>query len=99
MIPSYPSFGPLEKSDQPAFEAAFSGNPPEISEFTFSNLYAWRNAYRFRVALRDGFILLQAKGSKEGSPAVFFPPIGKGNPNVMMLAILNEIGGSFVRLP
>ena len=59
MIPLYPSFGPLEKSDQPLFEQAFADNPPEISEYTFTNLYAWRTIYQFQASLRDGFILLR----------------------------------------
>ena len=34
---------PLEITDKELFEGYFEQYPPEISEYSFTNLYMWRN--------------------------------------------------------
>jgi hypothetical protein len=60
-------------ADKPRFDAAFASEQPEISEFTFTNLYAWRAAYGFRVSALDSSIILS---SERGGKKEFFRPIG-----------------------
>jgi hypothetical protein len=75
-IPAYPEFRPLDIGDQARFEDAFRQDPPEISEFTFTNLFSWRRAYDFRVSHIDGLLVLSGgQGPKRG----FFRPIGAGD--------------------
>jgi hypothetical protein len=71
-IPLYPEFRPLELHDKPVFDNAFKSNPPEISEYTFTNLYAWRKAYDLKVSKYGEFLILSCC---EVATA-FYPPIG-----------------------
>jgi len=45
MIPEFPESREMTLADKPAFDAIFAAHPPEISAYTFTNIYAWRNAY------------------------------------------------------
>ena len=59
LIPSYPDFVPLEIGLKNILHPRLSLTPDGVSEFTFSNLYLFRNKYKYRVS-RD------AKGSGSG---------------------------------
>ena len=95
-IPIYPSSRPLERSDKTEFEEFFSLNPPEISEFTFTNLYAWREAYGFRISRLSGFIVLS---SGSGDERRFFRPIGRGADLEVCVRSLAGERASFIRIP
>ena len=91
-IPSYPLFEPIKKEHKPLFEEIFKNNPPEASEFTFTNLYSWRRAYGFEVSMLDLSVILK---SNKG----FFIPLGKADPVSAIKRILKEQGGVFIRVP
>ena len=46
----YPQFRPIDIKDKPLFDEAFKNYPPRISEFTFTNLYAWRHVYKLSIS-------------------------------------------------
>ncbi|MFA5271290.1 MAG: phosphatidylglycerol lysyltransferase domain-containing protein [Candidatus Omnitrophota bacterium] len=95
-IKTYPEFQSLEKEHKPLFDELFLKMPPVISEFTFTNLYSWRNIYKISVSNLDGFLLLL---SEKNSKRSFFMPLGDGSvKNIIekVLAVQNVI---FVRLP
>lgn len=94
-IPEYPRFRPIEIGDRESFEAAFAARPPEISEFTFTNLYAWRAAYGFQVSRLGDFLILS---SGDGDSRKFFRPIGAGNPKEPAARLAQE-KIPFVRVP
>ncbi len=94
-INPYPQFRPLDINDKPLFTEAFENYLPRISEFTFTNLYAWRHLYKFSLADLDGLIILRS----EEKGLRFFNPIGKGDMRSVISKILGDIGGSFIRLP
>lgn len=94
-LPVYPQTVPLEKKHKPLFDEAFRTAQPAISEFTFTNLFAWRDSYGFRVAGRDGYILLAANLHRQ---PVFFPLIGPAGAHELMRALLRETGIPFVRV-
>lgn len=75
-IPEFPEFKELSLEDKPLFDRVFSQYPPSISEFTFTNLFIWRDAYRIKVSRMDPFICLLSDRGKE---SFFFPPIGQGD--------------------
>ena len=75
-IPEFPQFKELSLEDKPLFDTAFQQYPPLISEFTFTNLFIWRHAYRFKMARFKKFICLMSE-KKEGP--FFFPSIGEGD--------------------
>ncbi|HNX80624.1 MAG TPA: phosphatidylglycerol lysyltransferase domain-containing protein [Candidatus Omnitrophota bacterium] len=95
-VPEYPVFEPMCLGHQGFFDQAFAKNPPEISEFTFTNLYAWRNAYRFYVARYDDFLIVRSDA--KGIPC-FLEPIGTGDKRAVMENILVDTAGSFIRIP
>ena len=93
---AYPHFRPLSIEDQPLIETALKNNPPEISEFTFTNLFAWRDIYHFQISLLDNFILLTTASDQMRK---FFPPIGKSDCKKIIERVLQETGGTFIRIP
>lgn len=96
-IPPYPSFRPIGSLDKNLFDEAFRNNPPEISEYTFTNLYSWRKVYDFEISRLDDFIILASKNGP-GLPR-FFDPIGKGDKKGAITKILQDCAATFVRIP
>ena len=72
-----PQFQPLSLACQALIDDFLRRNPPEISELTFSNLFIWRNHYRFQVAVLEDFLTLLAQ--PPGVSPFFFPPVGRGD--------------------
>lgn len=50
MIPYYPDFVPMSRELKPAMHPHLSLTPDGVSEYTFSNLYLFRNRYAYRVS-------------------------------------------------
>jgi len=74
-IPEFPKFKELSLEDKSLFDRMFTQYPPQISEFTFTNLFIWRNAYQIEISRLQNFLCLFAK---KGNHPFFFPPIGEG---------------------
>ncbi len=69
-----PDFKSITMEDRIIFNTYFDKYPPEISEFTFTNLYMWRNHYQFRWTIyKNQFILTS---TKEPNKLTAFPPMG-----------------------
>jgi len=75
-IPEFPQFKDFSLEEKPILEEAFLKFPPVISEFTFTNLFIWRQAYQLRISHLKDFICLLAD---KGDQSFFFPPIGEGD--------------------
>lgn len=95
-IKPYPGFEALDKEMKSLFSDAFLKLNPVISEFTFTNLYCWREAYKFSISMLDNFIILR---SGEGNTAKFFPPLGSGEAKLVIQKIISDTKKSFMRLP
>ena len=74
--PEFPQFKDFSLEEKPLLEEAFLKFPPVISEFTFTNLFIWRQVYQLRISHLNGFICLL---SDKGDQSFFFPPIGEGD--------------------
>lgn len=92
----YPLFRPLQKSDKPLFDEAFIKNPPEISEFTFTNLYAWREIYNIKFSVLNDALILRSEAREVPE---FFPPIGRTNTKHIIEELIKASGGVFIRTP
>jgi len=92
MLPDYPASRELALDDQPVFNRLFAENPPDISEFTFTNLYGWRSAYQFRISRLGEWILLH---SRKG----LLPPVGNGDPKPVILQLLQGGEQAVIRIP
>jgi hypothetical protein len=75
-VPEFPKFRDLTLEDKPLFDQRFSQSPPVISEFTFTNLFIWRNCYQTKITLFERFLCLL---SDRGEASFFFPPLGEGD--------------------
>lgn len=71
--PVYPNFKVLELSDKPLFDKALEIDQPEICEYTFANLYAWRDYYQLTFSTLGDLIVVHCGMTK--SPE-FLCPIG-----------------------
>jgi hypothetical protein len=71
------SFEPLSLTHQGLVDDFFRRFPPQISEFTFTNLFIWRHYYQLRVSVVHGFLTLL--GQPPGSAPFLFPPLGEGD--------------------
>ena len=74
-VPIFPDFRDIQLTDKELITSYFHAYPPIISEYTFTNLFIWRNKYRFKICLLKDCLCLLANPI-DGSP-FFFPPIGK----------------------
>ena len=92
----YPKFRLIDITDKPLVDEVFRVSPPKISEFTFTNLYAWRHIYKFSLSDLNGSIILR---TDEFAAPRFFTPIGKGDVKTAIEKILGYTGGSFMRVP
>ncbi len=57
MSPEFPVFKTLELADRPVVEPLLRQWQPQASEYTFTNLFIWRNRYRVRWSLRGPWLL------------------------------------------
>lgn len=73
-IPLFPDLRPLELGDQARLRALLQSYPPEISEFTFTNLFAWRGAYGFGLSrIENSLLIISVKKSRAFD---IFDPLG-----------------------
>ncbi len=63
-------------NDKKTFDACLRAAQPEISELTFTNLFMWRNFYRYVFDIIDGYLCVIADPVK-GKPYALIPA-GKG---------------------
>jgi hypothetical protein len=71
--PYFPQTRPIVLEDKVLCSPLFKQYPPLISEFTFTNLFAWRRAYQFAVSQLDGFLLII---SLKNAAFQIFDPLG-----------------------
>jgi len=91
---------PIEITDKSLFDEFFSKHPPEISEFTFTNLFMWRNYYNFLFTeFEEHLILFSYDYLKNRRKPInidskdyiyFFPPIGP-HPDETIIEIFENI--------
>ncbi len=75
-LPEFPQFRGVALEDKPLFDRVFAQFPPQISEFTFTNLFIWRDCYQTKVSRFRSFLCLL---SDKGESSFFFPPVGEGD--------------------
>jgi len=74
-IPQFPEFKAIDLSFRDAINTIVSKNPLEASEYTFTNMFAFRDTYNFKISLlKDNLIIL-----KDKEPVSVFCPVGGHN--------------------
>lgn len=89
-LPRFPEFRGIDLSLKPAVQDFLRRSPLEASEYTFTNLFAFRLAYQFQLSvLRDNLII---KNNKR--PGSFFAPIGGSAIQETMKELFAYLNGS-----
>ena len=75
MIPEFPTSRELNLGDKPAFDGIFAAKPPQHSAYTFTNIFAWREAAHTTVSrLGDHVLVLYDLGDEMSC----LEPLGEG---------------------
>jgi hypothetical protein len=74
-IPFYPDFTPMTRELKSDLHPRLSLTPDGVSEYTFSNLYLFRNRYRYRLSLTPEQVLI-ISGEREGKRFFMTPCAG-----------------------
>ncbi|MHA1509106.1 MAG: DUF2156 domain-containing protein [Promethearchaeota archaeon] len=98
----------IKLTDRALFNSYFQKYPPVTSEFTFTNLYMWRNFYSFNfmewkehllLFSRDIFKTKKEPASGNKNSLYFFPPVGP-NPTEIVISLFKELNDlEFHRVP
>ncbi len=72
VIPEFPQFKDVDISCKEAVNNFISRKPLEASEYTFTNIFAFRLAYNFKVSILKNNLLIL----KNAEPVSLFCPIG-----------------------
>ena len=94
-IPNYPRFREIRLEDKNFFQDYFTHSPPQISEYTFTNLFIWRNYYRLEWCLWDVCLCILAR--PEGSQPFFLPPLCEKKPKERVEDLLLYLKGQGIR--
>jgi len=70
-IPEYPQFAPISLDMRDEIHPVFHDLSDGISEFTFANLYLFRDTYRYRIS-RIGDLTCVMSGEREGKRFLMF---------------------------
>ena len=63
-IPFFPDFKPIELNDKAVLDDYLRQHPPQASEYTFTNLFAWKDAYRYALArYNEGLFIRRQAGT------------------------------------
>ncbi len=99
-IPSFPVLRPLEWNDKSLLGRLFTSYPPVISEYTFTNLFAWRKAYDFCLSRLEGAVLVVSRRRERLD--IFDPLCPASEKRHVIEQCLDSSAGApvvFVRLP
>ena len=75
-------FKPITLQDKDLFDSYFHTYQPPMSEFTFTNLFAWRLCKHYEYAVMDDHLIISFDSRK-----AFLQPVGK-NPAILIEKIL-----------
>lgn len=100
-FPRFPVFKELGIEDKSIFDEFFKKYPPEISEYTFTNLFMWRHYYNFKWAMLNENIAIIARPEEK---TYFFPLIGSNKIKETVLEFITYSeslgsGGIMKRVP
>jgi uncharacterized protein len=72
--PSFPEFKPIELEDRSFFAPVLEQYGPETSEWSFTNLFIWRDHYRFRWSVYNSMLIVA--GIQNGGSTFALQPMG-----------------------
>ncbi len=87
-LPVFPDFKKLTLQDKSPISSFFQDYQPVTSEFTFTNLFLWRNHYHIYWSTLDHFLLI--KGIFNDVPGILCP-VGKGDRAETVIRVLSHL--------
>ncbi len=100
--PEFPEFHDISWENKSILDCFLSRFPPEISEYTFTNLFVWRKARPIKISLLDQALCIMAQ--KDEGIKYFLPPLGAKNiydtaEKMFFYAIENRLEPEIHRVP
>ena len=86
-VPALPGMRALTLEDRALIEEAVAREGPEGSEFTFTNLFIWRDAYQLQMSQVDGALCLFSRRSDPEDWFVLPPLLADDGPAVVEKAL------------
>ncbi len=77
LLPNFPEFDEISLKNQPAVDWFLKQYPPDISEYTFTNLFIWRMARPIKFSLLEENLCVLAQDSH--GDTFMMPPVGHGD--------------------
>jgi hypothetical protein len=90
MIPEFPDSRALVLEDKALFDRLFAESQPEVSQYTFTNIFAWRKGRNTQVSQLDGAVLVSLELPDR---KVFLEPLGDGDRHEAMEKCLGREWG------
>lgn len=75
-VPTFPDSRELTLEDKPVFDEIFRQWQPDISAYTFTNIFVWREPYSTRLSLWDGLYIVS--NVTDGKMSIL-EPLGDGD--------------------
>ncbi|MDH4179969.1 MAG: DUF2156 domain-containing protein, partial [Armatimonadota bacterium] len=92
-IPNLPEMRPLGLEDREALAGMFSDLRPRQSEFTFTNLFVWREAHELRLS-RVGTAVAVFSWRADPEDSFVLPPLGPGANAEVVRGCLEHMGAA-----
>jgi len=73
-LPVFPELKPVGLEDKNVFDAYLEGDPSEVCELVFANIYMWKDSEHPRWTTLNGSLCVLAEPDFE--PPYFLPPVG-----------------------
>lgn len=77
-LPTFPDFRPIHLEDKALLLRHLEASQPQISEYTFTNLYVYRKSDQTLLSKQNGILLVKVLKSPD-SREVMLPPLGADN--------------------
>ncbi|MFA4875261.1 MAG: phosphatidylglycerol lysyltransferase domain-containing protein, partial [bacterium] len=90
MLPEFPEFKEIDLSDRSAVERYLARSPRHACEFSFANLFIWRDFDRPRFTTIDGNLCVLIDPLDE--PRFFLEPLGNGTAALAAKKCLDHAG-------
>lgn len=87
ILPEFPEFQDISLESQSAVDWFLAQYAPEISEYTFTNLFMWRLTRPIKLTLLNGYLCVLAQKS-DGNIA-FMPPLRDGDISALTEALFS----------
>jgi hypothetical protein len=90
VLPEFPHFNEVDLHLMSTIKDQLARFPLEASEYTFTNIFAYRDAYNFKLSLLEDNLIIM----KDRAPVSFFCPIGNRDMISVMEEVFNFLDGS-----